>query len=214
MQNRGQIGTPEHPINDSKGCGGVMRVAPVGLVADEPFDLGCRIAALTHGHPSGWCAAGAFAEMVARVAGGHSLETATQQALDRCRAHEHGSEVSAAFELALSLAREEPRSSPECIESLGGGWVAEEALSISVYCALTATGFRDGVLNAVSHSGDSDSTGAITGNILGAYLGVDAIDDDLLEGLEGRQVIEQVGDDLYNTFVEQSARDWDRYPPW
>ena len=92
--------------------------------------------------------------------------------------------------------------------------MAEEALSISVYCALTATGFRDGVLNAVNHSGDSDSTGAITGNILGAYLGVDAIDDDLLEGLEGRQVIEQVGDDLYNTFVERSARDWDRYPPW
>ena len=40
--------------------------------------------------------------MVARVAGGHSLETATQQALDLCRAQEHGSEVSAALEQALS----------------------------------------------------------------------------------------------------------------
>ena len=60
--------------------------------------------------------------------------------------------------------------------------MAEEALSISVYCALTATDFRDGVLNAVSHSGDSDSTGAITGNILGTYLGVTAIDDDFSRG--------------------------------
>jgi ADP-ribosylglycohydrolase len=69
-------------------------------------------------------------------------------------------------------------------------------------------------LNAVNHSGDSDSTGAITGNILGTHLGVNAIDDDLPDGLEGRQVIEQVGDDLYNTFVENLAPDWERYPPW
>lgn len=43
--------------NDSKGCGGVMRVAPVGLFAQsvaESFDLGCELAALTHGHPTGW----------------------------------------------------------------------------------------------------------------------------------------------------------------
>jgi hypothetical protein len=55
-----------------------MRVAPVGLVAREPFDLGYKIAALTHGHPSGWLAAGALAEMVARVAGavtGNILDT-------------------------------------------------------------------------------------------------------------------------------------------
>jgi ADP-ribosylglycohydrolase len=215
MQERGRMGTPEHPINDSKGCGGVMRVAPVGLVARESFDLGCEIAALTHGHPSGWLAAGALAELVARVAGGYSLETAAQRALDLCRTHKDGLEVSAALEQATLLARQQPRPSAERIESLGAGWVAEEALSISVYCALTAaTDFRDGVLNAVNHSGDSDSTGAITGNILGAHLGVNAIDDDLLDGLEGRQVIEQVGDDLYNTFVENLAPDWERYPPW
>ncbi len=56
----GKTGTPEKPLNDSKGCGGVMRVAPVGLVATDPFDLGCRAAAITHGHPSGWLASGAF----------------------------------------------------------------------------------------------------------------------------------------------------------
>lgn len=30
---------------------------------------------------------------------------------------------------------------------------------------------------AVNHSGDSDSTGAVTGNVLGAYYGYDKIDD-------------------------------------
>ena len=85
-----------------------MRVAPVGLVVREPFDLGCKVAALTHGHPSGWLAAGALAEMVAAVAGGHSIETAAQRALELCRVHQQGSEVPAALEQALLLVRQEP----------------------------------------------------------------------------------------------------------
>lgn len=46
------MGTTTAPLNDSKGCGGVMRVAPVGLVSSDPFDEGIEIAALTHGHPA------------------------------------------------------------------------------------------------------------------------------------------------------------------
>jgi len=63
----------EEPLNDSKGCGGVMRMAPVGLVgpADpgERFNLGCELAALSHGHPSGYLAAGALAELIAELVG-------------------------------------------------------------------------------------------------------------------------------------------------
>jgi hypothetical protein len=55
---------------------------------------------------------------------------------------------------------------------MGGGWVGEEALAISLYCALAAEGnFAKGVRLAVNHTGDSDSTGSITGNILGAMQG-------------------------------------------
>ena len=44
----GKPGSPEDRINDSKGCGGVMRIAPAGLVDDtDPFQLGADIAALT-----------------------------------------------------------------------------------------------------------------------------------------------------------------------
>ena len=55
----GKQGTRDERINDSKGCGGVMRVAPVGLVAQDPFGLAADAAAITHGHPSGFLAAGA-----------------------------------------------------------------------------------------------------------------------------------------------------------
>ncbi len=47
---------------------------------------------------------------------------------------------------------------------------------------------------AVNHGGDSDSTGAITGNILGTLLGEDAIPSNWLTELEGRETIERMAD--------------------
>ena len=55
---------------------------------------------------------------------------------------------------------------------LGGGWVGEEALATVVYCALCAADFESAIVIAVNHAGDSDSTGAITGNLLGAANGM------------------------------------------
>ena len=56
----GVVGTRQQPVNNSKGCGGVMCIAPVGLVEpkDRVFDTACKIAAITHGHPTGYLAAG------------------------------------------------------------------------------------------------------------------------------------------------------------
>ncbi len=76
------------------------------------------------------------------------------------------------------------------METLGGGWVGEEALAIGLCCALVAPDVRSGLLLAVNHSGDSDSTGSIAGNLLGAMHGLDALPQDLLDDLEGRYVIE------------------------
>jgi ADP-ribosylglycohydrolase len=84
------------------------------------------------------------------------------------------------------------------VESLGGGWVGEEALAIALYCALVAgDDFVKGVRLAVNHSGDSDSTGSITGNIMGALLGKQAIPRGWLDQLELVDVVRQVGNDLY-----------------
>lgn len=84
------------------------------------------------------------------------------------------------------------------IESLGDGWVAEEALAISLYCALVAgNDYRKGVLLAVNHGGDSDSTGSITGNIIGAIHGIDVIQDEWLSRLELKDVIKEVAVDLF-----------------
>jgi ADP-ribosylglycohydrolase len=208
-------GTVEHRRNNSKGCGGIMRTAPVGLVSADPFDLACEIAALTHGHPSGFLAAGAFAVIVARLMAGDPLHRSVMEARRQVADRPEAEEVTAALDGAVNEAAAGPGNADSVVR-LGQGWVAEEALAIAVYCALVAPTFRAGVLLAVNHGGDSDSTGAMTGNLLGTALGAPAIDDDLLNGLEGRDVIEQVAADLGVVLDGGMLRPCHpgRYPPW
>lgn len=108
----------------------------------------------------------------------------------------HLDELTARIDLAIRLA---DNAEPDLanIHRLGEGWVAEETLAIAIYCALRhADDFSAGIIAAVNHCGDSDSTGAVTGNILGALLGYDAIDKVWTRNLELRDVILELADDL------------------
>src|SRR5262249_50729606 len=81
-----EMGAIERPLNNSKGYDGVMRVAPVGLLAQDEehaFSLGCETTAITHGHPSGYYSAGCLAAIVYHLAAGHPLPEAIELAL-RC----------------------------------------------------------------------------------------------------------------------------------
>jgi ADP-ribosylglycohydrolase len=87
----------------------------------------------------------------------------------------------------------------DAIHLLGEGWVGDEALAIAVYCALKYSGDIDNALiAAVNHNGDSDSTGAITGNIIGAQVGLSGIPAKYTEKLELRDLIIEVADDLWH----------------
>ena len=201
------------PINDSKGCGGVMRAAPAGIVPDEvgqAFRLGCETSAITHGHPTGWLAGGALAVIIHALLEGRGIRDATSEALRLLKEDKRSGECREALAAAVELA-ETGRPSAEKLATLGGGWVAEEALAIGVYAALAMGTFSEGVLLAVNHGGDSDSTGSIAGNILGAALGRGAIPAGWLEKLELRDVIETIAADLVTGF-EDSDEWWRRYP--
>jgi ADP-ribosylglycohydrolase len=102
------------------------------------------------------------------------------------------------LETAIRLSENES-ADMENIPKLGKGWTGDEALAIAVYCALRhSNDFSSAVVAAVNHGGDSDSTGAITGNILGAWLGYDAIDNKWKRNLELKNVILEMADDLFN----------------
>jgi ADP-ribosylglycohydrolase len=222
----GRPGNLDRPINRSKGCGGVMRMAPAGILPlGDPFDAGCELAALTHGHPSGYLASGFLASLISKLMGGGPLRNAAVTTLDELSSRPRNSECRRAVEAALTLATQGDPS-PDKVATLGEGWVGEEALAIALYCALTADGFADGVRLAVNHSGDSDSTGAITGNILGALLGEQTIPERWLGQLELREVVEAIANDLVRHLQSKNdvalegsrpsipAGEWERYPGW
>ena len=210
----GRLGTIEEPINHSKGCGGVMRVAPVGLYFAEPTfcnkvsieesdRIAAEAAALTHGHELGYIPAAALAHIVRRLVESdqETVLSAVTDALDTIPGlfpgAKHMGEFVSLTRKAVDLSASGTRDL-DAIRQLGAGWVAEETLAIAVYCALKyETDFEQGVIAAVNHDGDSDSTGAVTGNILGARLGYGAIPRKFTENLELRSVILEIADDLF-----------------
>jgi ADP-ribosylglycohydrolase len=175
-----------------------MRAAPAGLVTDDAtqaYRLGCDLAALTHGHPTGWIAAGAFAAIICELAQGVDPAAAVQTGLLLAKGEEAGKEVAEALRDAIATS-EQPELSVIEIEELGAGWIAEEALAISVACFLTDLTPQQQMLLAVNHSGDSDSTGSIVGNLIGASRGFGAIPKQWCRDLEMIGVIRSVANEL------------------
>ena len=209
--------------NTSKGCGTVMKTAPIGLLTsgtghDEAIiGSAAEIAFLTHGHPMGALAAGLLADIIALLVLGSDVHWAIRDGRRNLSAwvdarqppaiHQLGlseplAELLALLERVLELHASKQAVTPELIEqTFGGGWIAEEALAIGLLCALRAETFEEGVRMAVNHSGDSDSTGAIAGNLLGLVHGVEAIPPAWLERLELKSIIEDVADDLLDAAV-------------
>ncbi len=184
------------PVMESKACGGVMRVAPVGLAGfalkwdeETTWEYGSDVAGLTHGHQDGKSPAGYLAVLIKALVSGQELRSAAESG----RTGEGG--TGTLIREALELAADGQFKLAD-LEKLGAGWVGDEAIAISLYCALTAKDFESGVVNAASHSGDSDSTASITGQILGAVHGVEAIPSRWLNRLELRDTIDLLARDL------------------
>jgi ADP-ribosylglycohydrolase len=216
----GVPGGVDDPINDSKGSGGVMRVAPAGLAFPplQAFEHGAEAAALTHGHPSGYLAAGFLADVVSRLVRGAShgsrewnamrggpLPGAIAEAREVLLGYEEHDEVLEKVDVAVELYMSDA-TLDYGLEMLGEGWIAEEALGIALFCALNfPEDFSEGVLASVNITGDSDTTGAITGALLVSALGIDSIPREWVLKLETAERLLWLADALYATYVAVPA---------
>lgn len=226
--------------NNSKGCGGVMRVAPVALChelrenksTDFMYSLGGAVADITHNNPLGFYPAAMLVMLldkitkckqeVNRIVLEELVKTCVGE-IGKVKLHDAGETdtynkchtavgtLGGLMMLAVDFANGN-KPDEECIRELGGGWTGEEALAIAVYCALRHTdSFEEAVVAAVNHSGDSDSTGAICGNIIGLIHGYDAIPQYFKDNLELLPVLEEVATDLYTGSAQTSDLDnWKR----
>ena len=220
-------GKDEFASNNSKGCGGIMRVAPLAL--DYPkADLkeldteGGKIAAITHGHSLGQMPAAVLTHIIHRIVYPQSdltLKETVLEARDVMAQIYSGDaylkELTDVIDLAVSLA-ENKDSDLDNIHRIGEGRTAEETLGIALYCSLRyENDFSAGVIAAVNHKGDSDSTGAVTGNILGAIVGYERMEQKWKENLELADVILEIADDVgrgcqANGYSRYRDPDWER----
>ncbi|MET3809075.1 ADP-ribosylglycohydrolase family protein [Arthrobacter sp. UYEF3] len=212
----GQMGTVYRPVNpESKDCGTVMRSAPFGLIphipADAVYKISADAASLTHGHPSARQSAGVFSLLIRSLVDGGGLHEAAGVALAQLQEGRlpKGEEpdpalvgrLTAALRLAPEAATAGLLGAEELVRQLGEGWAAEEALAVGLYAVLAtapettaaaaspADHFRAAIGVAVNHSGDSDSTASIAGNILGAHYGERCLPADWLAALEAPELI-------------------------
>lgn len=205
----GKMGSVRNPINDSKGCGGVMRVAPVGLFFKDISKISqtdmvsAEASAITHCHELGYIPSACFAHIVNLVSHSDiSLKDAVKDSISHTKKLfkdcKHIDYFCQLMNKALKLSGKNINDL-DAIHELGEGWVAEETLAIAVYCALKyENDFEKAIIASVNHNGDSDSTGAVAGNIIGAYLGMKSIPEKFIQNLEIKNVISEIAEDLYN----------------
>jgi len=202
----GKKGTLDNPINDSKGCGGIMRIAPIGLYLNNPEEAGiccAEASAITHGHPLGIIPSYVMGVLINLLVNTElDLNEAINEAIktydkkfdiyDRKTKKYFMSLINKAIELS-----KQNIDDVIAIKQLGEGWVAEETLAIAIYsCLKYSNSFEDAIICAINHDGDSDSTGAVAGNIMGAYLGYSNIPKFYLDDLELKDVISEIAEDL------------------
>ncbi len=215
----------ERPRNNSKGCGGIMRVAPYALYAKRHFnpEVAAKIAAITHGHSLGYMPSAALGYIVNQIVYGKEQKSLKDIVIDSkdmlsktFEGDKHLKELLDIIDLAISLSEEADADDLDCIHKLGEGWVAEETLGIALYCALKyQNDFSKAIITSVNHKGDSDSTGAVTGNIVGALIGYDAIDEKWKKDLELKDVILEISTDLchqcaMSEYSSYDDPDWER----
>ena len=221
--------------NNSKGCGGIMRVAPMALLmagywsrGESPCSVrqmdeaGAEVAAVTHKHPLAFLPAAMLTHLIYHIIrmeenevkanmAGIALETI--DALDNIYKGEYEEDkryLANLTRMAVKLAAND-KSDAENIRMLGEGWTGEEAWAIALYCVVRHVGsIEEALIAAVNHDGDSDSTGAVCGNIMGAIYGYEAMKrkrlfcpqgKELEQTLELSEIILTLADDLYTSCI-------------
>ena len=221
--------------NHSKGCGGIMRVAPMALLmagywsrnksfynVQQMDEAGAEVAAVTHKHPLAFLPSAMLTHLIYRVirmeeneikANIADIALETINVLDNIYKGEYEEDkrfLATLTRMAVKLATNS-KSDAENIRMLGEGWTGDEAWAIALYCVVRHIGsIEDAIIAAVNHDGDSDSTGAVCGNIMGAIYGYEAMKHkrlfcqqgkELEKTLELSNIILTLADDLYTSCI-------------
>ncbi len=192
----------------SYGNGAAMRIAPIGILYHDNLPVLTEIAhkssQITHAHKLGKAGAALEAHAIALATSlspgeafdrGDFLEKLISYVSDRVYQEK----------LARTPALLNHPDKDRVITELGNGVEAFNSVPTAIYSFLNEPdSFSEAVRFAISLGGDTNTIGAMTGAISGAYLGTSAIPDSWQSKLENGRYIKELAEKLYRLFLSMS----------
>jgi ADP-ribosyl-[dinitrogen reductase] hydrolase len=165
----------------SQANGSLMRCSPLGIYAAgrdlaQAAEWARQDSALTHIHPVCQDSCAVFVSTIAQA-----IETGC----DPAAAHAFALEVAQRLDcdpLVRQTLQEAASAPPPSCDGANSGWVLL-ALRLAFYELLHAPSLAEGIIDAVRRGGDTDTNGAITGALLGAVHGRQAVPRDWAEAV-------------------------------
>ena len=207
---RERLGTPEEPTNRFNSPSGLTSAVAVGLFSDpgrlgreESDRLGAEVVALTHGNPATFLSGAVLSHLVGSLCRSPEtdLSILLQLAVDAVqiqfgRQYPQLDDVLELLRMAKILANSDSVGQVDAMEQLHCK-TAPEVLAGALYaCMVCGDDFDSAMITAVNHSGRSAAVGAVTGALLGAKLGEEALPDFYLECLEPAGILRELADDM------------------
>lgn len=197
-------------VGPNKGCGGIMRAAPVPFLATDAMDafhLARENAAITHGDEDAQTATAVIAYLIRKCMDTGSIAKAldhTKQGTEKCWTNA----IAKAWHAACGTKHYDPLYMDALPAKLGyeSAFLAVPVFAQIIYALHTAQephgnegdAFKQILICAVNHSGDSDSVGAVVGNAVGAAWGEGALPQDWMDKLQHRDDLDR----LCNRFLK------------
>lgn len=189
MENK-DVATASDPSEGASGNGSIMRLAPVAIKYSdvslrELSTIAEDSSRTTHASDQCRSACRYMAAMLVALINGAEKE----EVLDpNWSVVEELNAISPLNSRILEVAYGSYRNKNETIR--GSGWVVE-SLEAALWSFYNTSSFEEAVLKAVNLGNDADTTGAVCGQIAGAYYGVLNIPYQLIHGLARKEMIEE-----------------------
>lgn len=221
----GALGTPEKPSNKYNTPGSLTSAIAVGmffypnrLTPPQVGELAAQTVAMTHGDPTAYLSAAVLAYAITGILMEPELPLEEQFAgAISAMHHQFRGKFPAADTVKATLSAALDRSKAaepmnEVMEQLHC-YSAMDCLAGAIYASLAnQEDFDTAMITAVNHSGYSSAVAGITGAILGAKMGYDALPDFYLESLEPVKALCQLADDMLSGTPTKGLfdDDWDQ----
>ncbi len=189
-------------------CGSLMRSFPVSVYTlcmslDEAVRITHDFSAITHSHPLSMMSCGLYTVIIRALFAGYRLREAVKAASEALNWYYVGRPVWGEYARFFSYLWREKELLKEPRE---GSCFAPDALRGALWSLLTTNNFRDAVIAAIRLGGDTDTLGAITGSLAGAYYTVEAIPSKWITSLRGRDLIEGIVEKYIRVVKERCGK--------